>query len=381
MRFMVDLSRRVLAVEFPALRDDPHVDPEVRYRSMMLGDCLRQSREANGWTLKSCAQLLQVRPKQLTALESGQFEKADAQGLGRYVALLGIEALYRQWLDANAALAAQLGLSVPAPDAARPADWPEPKPFALAPGTYRLPPEARDAVQAQLDVLLESGGLFAGLDEGQSATAPKEDPRREPAQPAVYQLKITLRHSDPEIWRRVRVPNDLTLAQLHEVIQIAMGWDNDHLHQFCVHKTRFGMSQDPMGGPLDLHDRLDEEDYRLCELELRTRSKFTYEYDFGDSWEHQIVIEKTLPHEPDGVPTCVAGARACPLEDSGGVWGYTQKLAILQDPKHPEYAELSEWMGRHFDPEAFNLDAVNRRLASLVRPQKAARRSRRRAKK
>jgi hypothetical protein len=323
--------------------------------------------------------MLQARSKQLGELEAGHFDTPSGELLGRYVTLLGIEALYRQWLEANTAFAGHLGFS--ASDAARSPDWPEPKPFALAPGTYRLPPEARNAVQAQLNVLQESGGLFAGLDGGQSATAPEEYPCTEPAPPAVYQLKITVRHLVPKVWRRVQVPNDLTLGQLHDVIQIAMGWDNFHLHQFCIHKTNFGMTHDPMGGPLEMYDSLDENDYRLCDLGLRTRSKFTYEYDFGDGWEHQIVIEKTLPPAPEVTLTCLAGARACPMEDSGGVWGYQQKLAILADPKHPEYEEICEWMGKDFDPEAFNLEAVNRRLAALVRPRKAARRSRRRSKK
>jgi len=137
------------------------------------------------------------------------------------------------------------------------------------------------------------------------------------------------------------------------------------------------MTHDEFGGPLDNEDSFDENDYRLSELGLRPKSKFNYEYDFGDSWEHHIVLEKVLPPQPGFVPVCLKGARACPLEDSGGPWGYADKLAIIADPDHPEHEEIAEWMGTDFDPEAFNLKAINRHLASLAASWKSRRRPRR----
>jgi hypothetical protein len=208
----------------------------------------------------------------------------------------------------------------------------------------------------------------------------QEDPRQEAAPPAIHQLKITLRHLQPAVWRRIQAPNDLTLGQLHEVIQIVMGWYNCHLHEFRLGEARFGMKEDPMGDPLELEadDSFDENDYRLCELGLRTKSKLGYEYDFGDGWEHQIVLEKVLPAQAKFVPVCLKGERACPVEDSGGAWGYIEKLAIRANPKHPEHEEIAEWMGANFDPEAFNLEWINDRLASLARSWKSGSRRRRR---
>ena len=112
---------------------------------------------------------------------------------------------------------------------------------------------------------------------------------------------------------------------------------------------------------MPLEDALDEEDYRLCELGLRAKSKFDYEYDFGDGWKHQLVLEKILPMPPGFVPHCLAGARACPLEDSGGPWGYTEKLAILDDPKHPEHEEIADWVGGTHNPETFEIETHQRR--------------------
>jgi transcriptional regulator with XRE-family HTH domain len=366
VRFMADLSRQLLAGEFGVSLDEIGFDAEASQRRTMLAKCLHDAREISGWTLKFCAQALNAKPKQLRALEAGQFEGPGAAMLVRYVHFLGLEELYRQWLAANSAFAAQLGLSAPDPVEPRPDDWPMPKPFVLAPDTYRLSPEKRRAMQARLDAVKGLVAKLGGFGNDLLGSNWPDDPRQESAPAAVYQLKITLRHLKPAIWRRVQVPNDITLGQLHDVIQTAMGWDNCHLHEFRQGESRFGMTHDPMGGPLET-DSLDENDYRLCELGLREKSTFLYEYDFGDSWEHQIVLEKVLSLPSGFVPACLKGARACPIEDSGGPWGYTENLAILADPNHPEHAELAEWMGLNFDPEVFDLEAINRRLASLSR--------------
>jgi hypothetical protein len=178
----------------------------------------------------------------------------------------------------------------------------------------------------------------------------------------IYQLKVTLADSEPPIWRRVLVPGDISLARLHAVLQVAMGWQNSHLHQFIVGDTRYG-EPDPMVAELEFKN---ERTATLNHEAPRAEDRFTYEYDFGDSWEHEIVVEKITPPEP-GVryPVCVAGERACPPEDCGGVWGYADFVEAVRDPKHPEHDEMIEWLGGEFDPEAFDREEANRRLRSL----------------
>lgn len=175
----------------------------------------------------------------------------------------------------------------------------------------------------------------------------------------IYQLKITLKGSKPPIWRRVQVRSEITLAQLHEVIQIAMGWTDSHLHQFIVHGPAYGR---PDVEGLEVNDEKKAPLWRLVGL----RDTFVYEYDFGDGWEHEIVVEKVLP-VGEGVlyPRCLAGKRACPPEDVGGIWGYGNFLIVINNPRHPEHRERLEWVGGAFDPTAFNLADVNRHLVGL----------------
>jgi hypothetical protein len=186
-------------------------------------------------------------------------------------------------------------------------------------------------------------------------------PRKAAAPKRVYQLKITLSDSKPPIWRRVELPDDVTLARLHAIIQEAMGWSDSHLHMFTLGQTFYGVP--------DLDDEQDIGDERKAKLnQLLTAPKQTlrYEYDFGDSWTHVVLLEQV--REPEaGVryPRCTAGARACPPEDCGGVWGYTSFLEAIADPEHPEHDELLEWVGGAFDPEQFDLAEANAALHAL----------------
>lgn len=177
----------------------------------------------------------------------------------------------------------------------------------------------------------------------------------------IYQLKITLRESKPPIWRRVQVPGDVTLYKLHAIIQVAMGWSESHMHQFTVGEVNYGES-DPEWGM----DVKSERRAHLNQVAPAEKAKFIYEYDFGDSWDHEILVEKILSPEP-GVhyPTCVTGKRACPPEDVGGVWGYGEFLTALADPNHPEHEEYLEWVGDAFDPEAFDCAEVNAMLQQV----------------
>jgi hypothetical protein len=175
----------------------------------------------------------------------------------------------------------------------------------------------------------------------------------------IYQIKITLVGIDPPIWRRVLLPNDTTLEELHWIIQIAMGWEDDHLHQFIVGKKRYS---DPEFGldrfPGD-HEG-DETRVPLSHLVLKQKKQFYYEYDFGDSWKHEIKIEKALQRDQDTVyPVCIEGERACPPEDCGGVWGYQDLLDALSDPEDPDHEERLDWVGEDFDPEEFSVEEVN----------------------
>ncbi|MBA3441494.1 MAG: plasmid pRiA4b ORF-3 family protein [Pyrinomonadaceae bacterium] len=183
----------------------------------------------------------------------------------------------------------------------------------------------------------------------------------------IYQLKITLDESKPPIWRRVLVTGDTSLHKLHWIIQAAMGWTNSHLHQFIVDETYY--SQPDFG--LDEHGDLEVENERtanLGQMGLRPKDRFVYEYDFGDSWRHIITVEKVLERQ-SGVryPQVVAGKRACPPEDCGGIWGYDDFLKIIQDKKHPEYKETLAWAGGSFDPEAFVLEEANQELRRVFR--------------
>lgn len=177
----------------------------------------------------------------------------------------------------------------------------------------------------------------------------------------IYQLKITLNDIQPPVWRRVQT-RDCTLGQLHDIIQIVMGWDDYHLHEFEIGEERYGLPEQWESGLHEPEVR-NSRKIKLSQLVEQGVKKFHYQYDMGDSWWHTIQIEKTLLAEP-GVkyPRCIDGKRACPPEDCGGPWGYYGFLEAIQNPKHKQHEELLEWMGGEFNPEEFDLEAVNKEL-------------------
>lgn len=179
----------------------------------------------------------------------------------------------------------------------------------------------------------------------------------------VYQLKVTLDSVEPPVWRRLLVPGDFTLCEIHEVVQVAMGWTNSHLHQFVRGETFYGIPDDEFESP---HPARDERDFTIAQLLPKKGRKIVYEYDMGDSWEHLIVVEEI--HAPKGWqpnPKCLAGARRCPPEDVGGPPGYQDFLEVIKDPKHPEHEEKLEWIDGNFDPEVFSVDEVNKEFEKL----------------
>jgi hypothetical protein len=182
-----------------------------------------------------------------------------------------------------------------------------------------------------------------------------------------YQLKIELQGVLPPIWRRVLVPGNVTLSRLHSIIQIAMGWDNDHLHQFTVDRQFYSDPDLELNEFGDAPGVRNESKTLLKNVAPRAGKVIIYEYDFGDSWTHRIKVEKILKQEPSTARAveCIDGARACPPEDCGGVWGYEDMLQIIKDPKHEEHESTLEWLGEDFDPEAFDMEAINKVLRRL----------------
>jgi len=174
----------------------------------------------------------------------------------------------------------------------------------------------------------------------------------------IYQLKITLKDIEPAIWRRIQIAGDITLFRLHEYIQIVMGWENYHMHEFRINSKRYGRPE-LEGEAMFGSTVYDGKKYKLCDL-VSEGDTFEYVYDFGDDWRHDIEVEKVLAVE-EGIkyPTCLVGERACPPEDCGGPWGYQEMLEVLKDPEHEDYEHWRDWVGDGFDPEEFNVDEVN----------------------
>jgi len=201
------------------------------------------------------------------------------------------------------------------------------------------------------------------LDVGATKCLAVPMPERTSKPVQIYQIKVTLRKSQPPIWRRIRLRSDVTLAKLHRILQCAMGWEDAHLHQFVIRDEHYGMPDEDDLGPSETRD---ERKYKLSDVMLAEGSQFTYLYDFGDNWEHILVIESTLPPQ-EGVqyPSCLAGGRACPPEDLGGLPGYENFLEAISDPAHPEHKDFSEWIGAPFDPDTFDVDEVNERLRAI----------------
>ncbi|SRR5208283_1383399 len=185
--------------------------------------------------------------------------------------------------------------------------------------------------------------------------------------PAHLQLKVTLLDIRPAIWRRLLVPAKLKLPQLHTALQRAFGWTDSHLHAFQSRDASYeAFHPDDWAGDFSgPGQRYDEKKFRVGDLLRAKGDQLTYEYDFGDSWRHKIIVEKVLPAAPSKIVVCLAGARAGPPEDCGSIPGYYNLVAAMADPKHPEHDELLNWLGEPFDPEAFNLEAVNFLLSHI----------------
>ncbi len=225
---------------------------------------------------------------------------------------------------------------------------------------------------ARLHVNGTANGSRTGRPLGFAVAGTRKGPLGTPATPAIYQVRITIAEIAPAIWRRLQVPADTTLAEFHEIIQAAFGWWNYHLHHYVVDGQHFGVP-DPEYAD-DLPPMVHEQGVAL--RDIVGAAKITYEYEFGDSWEHRIEIESVAVVPESGItyPICIAGARARPPEDCGGTSGYEGMLEILADPEHEEYRQTKTWVGRKYDPEKLDLAAVSRALQRVRRQSNAARR-------
>lgn len=196
---------------------------------------------------------------------------------------------------------------------------------------------------------------------------PTTSPRKRWVPPAknLLQLKIALRYIRPTIWRRIVVPDNITLGDLHYMLQTVMGWQNCHLHGFRIGKVNYEVSSPGanFGFPMGLGEPAPhEDDVQLGQVFQRKGQRGLYEYDFGDGWLHEILVEKITPAtELHPTAVCLAGKRACPPEDCGSYPGYANVLRVLKSAKSADDREFREWVGE-YDPEHFDLTEVNRRL-------------------
>lgn len=183
----------------------------------------------------------------------------------------------------------------------------------------------------------------------------------------IIQLKITLKWTKPPIWRRVLVDRKSTFYDLHNIIQIAMGWTNSHLYEFKVFDYRIGepneeFDETDFGGS----KIIDASTVLLDSILTDPKEKFVYEYDFGDSWTHSVVVEKFLPADKKVFyPTCIAGKLKCPPEDCGGVSGFYGLLEILNNKRHPDREDMMYWVGGSYDSNHFDIEWVNDQLSSF----------------
>ncbi len=177
-----------------------------------------------------------------------------------------------------------------------------------------------------------------------------------------YLLKIQLVDIEPAIWRRFVVPVGITLDRLHDVIQIVMGWTDSHLHEFTIGNKRYTEY------PESREEGLACGRFRLGDLLKQKGRTFLYMYDFGDSWEHELVLEENRYFNPEQRSElfCLEGERACPPEDVGGVPGYFEFCNALKDSNHEEHESYMEWSGGEFDSEKFDADAVNLELMKYL---------------
>jgi hypothetical protein len=217
---------------------------------------------------------------------------------------------------------------------------------------------------ADLEMLAQLAGRARQIQAGSQrrrGSGPKLPAKRRKSDAAapIYQVKVGLRAATPPIWRRLEVPADTSLADLHDIIQVAFGWENSHLHVFETAYGSFGIADRELGhraeGPVTLE-----------QVAPGAGDRLQYTYDFGDDWTHEIEVEKVLDRQPVAYPRCTGGRRAAPPEDCGGIWGYAELVDVLADPGHPEHDDRLDWLGldsaADFQPARFDAAEITRML-------------------
>lgn len=178
---------------------------------------------------------------------------------------------------------------------------------------------------------------------------------------AVYKLKITLCGVKPPVWRRIEVLGDTTLPRLSRIIQAAMGWNDSHLHVFNIRGTQYGV-------PAPELCFADERRVRLEQIVGAVRQRFTYLYDFGDDWLHNVVVESiTTADASTTYPRFIDGREACPPDDVGGVPGHDSFREVMANPSHPDYAEMNQWVGGRFDAGSLDAERIEAAFRTLAR--------------
>jgi hypothetical protein len=182
---------------------------------------------------------------------------------------------------------------------------------------------------------------------------------------SALQLKLSLRGvSKPAVWRRLLVPADIRLDRLHDVIQTSMGWTDTHLHVFSTTAGDYGVADPELGFR-------NERNAKLGQFLKQPGDRIQYAYDFGDGWEHDIVLEKRVARDSGAqLPACVTGKGACPPEDCGGPWGYTDLKDTLANPHREDHDHLLDWLdlerAEEFDPAACDLTEINEALNMTI---------------
>jgi len=221
----------------------------------------------------------------------------------------------------------------------------------------------RSAIERQTEERPQNGRKYqeisTSLPPGKQDRAQKSQDSRQ-----VYQIKVVLLETEPSIWRRFVVPSSVTLHRLHLILQDVMGWSNYHLYRFQIGREEYGEPH-----PDNEFNELNFKNSRRTKLGQVVTKKgdvFRYEYDFGDSWEHMLLVEDILENQPDmRYPVCLTGERACPPEDCGGPYGYADLLETIAEPGHEDYDDMMTWLGGHFDPNTFNIEIANLKLKSM----------------
>ena len=187
----------------------------------------------------------------------------------------------------------------------------------------------------------------------------------------VVRLLATLANIEPVISRTLELPRTMNLAEVHEVLQAAFGWKDTHLHQFDIGGIAYGAPEHDPGYEGE-RKTFEATEIHLSDFAFRHDRPIVllYEYDFGDSWVHELTMTLQPRDATEKYPRCIAGSRSGPPEDAGGPYSYADLVETWHDPSNEEHAAIRRWTGRKFDPEHFDLTATNKAIASAMRRAK-----------